>query len=521
MSFTSVDLFAGIGGFRIAVERCGGRCIAFSEIAPDAIKAYLDNHPGSTGANMGDITAIAQLPQADFLSAGVPCQSWSIAGKNLGFDDDRGQLWNDALFLLNQSRPKAFLFENVKGLSDPRNKHALRYIHERIREAGYHAAHYVLNAFDYGVPQSRVRIYIIGFREERFFRDFKLPNPARVKVRLRDIMDDFLNDPPCNLNDAVANNYSKLHATTSLSANNNGFNDYFIFNDIRNGLTTIHSWDMMPTTQRQKDICLLLLRNRRKRDFGTLDGNPLSLAHFQSFDNSISQAELDELVALGILKTEKYSFRVSDNNSIPDGLTDAERLILSKQACGTIVPDHLVCDREIKKMHVKISEALESLVQKNLIACNETRYEFRYTKISTGLDGICRIFLPSSSIFPTLVASDTNDYLTPVYIPAFGAEEYKKEFLERVLAPKQYRKISRAEACRIQGFSDDFILPEPRPRWMKLLGNSIAVPLGEKLVQAVVDTGVFEERPIVLARKKKPSRELPTWQSSVQPSLFD
>ena len=75
----------------------------------------------SAEANFGDITGIKSLPAHDLLTAGVPCQSWSIAGKNLGFDDDRGQLWNDTIYLLNQSRPKAFIFENVKGLVDPRN----------------------------------------------------------------------------------------------------------------------------------------------------------------------------------------------------------------------------------------------------------------------------------------------------------------------------------------------------------------------------------------------------------------
>jgi DNA (cytosine-5)-methyltransferase 1 len=79
------------------------------------------------------------LPQHDILTAGVPCQSWLIAGKNLGFDDDRGQLWNDTIYLLNQSRLKAFIFENVKGLADPRNGDALFYILKRIKDAGYFA----------------------------------------------------------------------------------------------------------------------------------------------------------------------------------------------------------------------------------------------------------------------------------------------------------------------------------------------------------------------------------------------
>jgi DNA (cytosine-5)-methyltransferase 1 len=134
---------------------------------------------------------------------------------------------------------------------------------------------------------------------------------------------------------------------------------------------------------------------------------------------------------------------------------------------------------------------LESLEKKGLARCVETRYEIRHTKISSGLGGVCRVFLPSSNIFSTLVASDTNDRITPVSIAAAGAEEYKREFLERVYAPGRYRRVSKIEACRMQGFPDDFILPDARPAWMKLLGNSVSVPLVRALVQAVAGTGVF------------------------------
>ena len=144
--FTFIDLFAGIGGFRIALSKAGGTCLGFSEIAPDAIHSYCTNFNESESSNFGDITKLKELPEHDFMTAGVPCQSWSIAGKKLGFDDDRGQLWNDTLFLLNKVRPKAFIFENVKGLADPRNKEALTYIMSRIKEAEYHAEKFILNA---------------------------------------------------------------------------------------------------------------------------------------------------------------------------------------------------------------------------------------------------------------------------------------------------------------------------------------------------------------------------------------
>lgn len=116
--FTFIDLFAGIGGFKMALSNNGGHCVGFSEINKDAVNYYCENYHVSKNENLGDITKIKSLANHDLLTAGVPCQSWSIAGKNLGFDDDRGQLWNDTIYLLKQSQPKAFIFENVKGLAN-------------------------------------------------------------------------------------------------------------------------------------------------------------------------------------------------------------------------------------------------------------------------------------------------------------------------------------------------------------------------------------------------------------------
>ena len=132
--FTFIDLFAGIGGFRIGLQSAGGTCLGFSEIAPDAIQTYCTNFKEGVENNFGDITKLKDLPKHDFMTAGVPCQSWSIAGKNLGFDDDRGQLWNDTLYLLNRVRPKAFIFENVKGLSEKQGSFGLYHVsHQRGR----------------------------------------------------------------------------------------------------------------------------------------------------------------------------------------------------------------------------------------------------------------------------------------------------------------------------------------------------------------------------------------------------
>ena len=481
--FSFIDLFAGIGGFRLALESVGGHCLGFSEIAPDAINTYCANFNESEDGNFGDITKIKDLPRHDFMTAGVHCQSWSIAGKNLGFDDDRGQLWNDTLYLLNKVRPKAFIFENVKGLSDPRNQNALEYILARIKQAGYHAQKFILNAYDYGVPQTRVRIYIIGFKDEKYLKRLQLPKPFPGEVRLNDVLDSDIT--------MVNEDGPETRPRWSLSCNEKGFNDYFLFNDLRNGPTTIHSWDIIETTDREKHICYLLLRNRRKSDYGALDGNPLSLQHFQALDATINREDLETLVWKHILKPVEYLYEIerADEAYKPD-----EQFILSLGKYNLLNVDNLKVNREVKKRKIDVHVVLAELTRRGVIRCVETRYDFKNTKISTGLAGINRIFLPSSKIYPTLVASDTNDFVATEPIDADTIEEFREEFMEHVYRPRNYRRITKSEACRIQGFPDNYLLPPTRPRWMKLIGNSVAVPVIKILANAVVGTGVFDEK---------------------------
>lgn len=489
--FSFLDLFAGIGGFRIALENNGGHCLGFSEVDNDAIASYCENFGEDDSSNFGDITKIKALPFHDLLTAGVPCQSWSIAGKNLGFDDDRGQLWNDTIYLLQQAKPKAFIFENVKGLVDPRNQGALSYILNRIRQAGYSVNSYILNSYDYGAAQSRVRVYIVGFKESKFYNNFRVPSPLDHKTKLADILGLKVSDIDAVEEILQKNLFGEVIPIKSMSlSSKNGFNDYFLFNDLRNGDTTVHSWDIIDTTERQKDICYLLLRNRRKSRYGKLDGNPLSLAHFKSLDPTISQKELDELIKLGILAVEEYRFSVGDAEE--NELSEDEKVLIRLNRDYELLIDDLKSDRSLKLKKIPVSRTLESLKAKRIIECVEIRYDFKNTKISTGLLGINRIFLPSSSIFPTLVASDSNDYIALQDVKAENKEEYKQKFIENIYKQKKYRKITKREACLIQGFPASFTLPEARSRWMKLIGNSVAVPVVDAICKAIVATGVFQ-----------------------------
>lgn len=126
-------------------------------------------------------------------------------------------------------------------------------------------------------------------------------------MRLVDVLDD------CDLEaDSPAEEHK---ARWSLSCNEKGFNDYFLFNDLRNGDTTIHSWDIIDTTQREKDICYLLLHNRRNKRYGEQDGNPMSLEQLQGLDATIHVGELDALVGKGILKRVEYAFIIEGDLS--------------------------------------------------------------------------------------------------------------------------------------------------------------------------------------------------------------
>ena len=483
----------------MALSNNGGECVGFSEVNKDAINAYCENYNIEPESNFGDITKIRELPYHDILTGGVPCQSWSIAGKNLGFDDDRGQLWNDTIYLLNQAKPKSFIFENVKGLVDPRNKKALSYILDRIKEAGYHASYHLINSHDYGVAQNRVRIYLIGFREKEYFEKFRLPKPIEKRITLANILGIKLNGRSTSepiQKDLFGNPVQTKQMSLS---SKNGFNDYFLFNDLRNGHSTIHSWDISETTERQKEICLLLLRNRRKSQFGPLDGNPLSLKQFQQLDSNISQNDLQTLVDLEILKKVDYRYEILDFKE--SELTENEFELLNLTSNNFLTIDELKTERKLKVKHISISDTIATLLEKNKVKCIEERFDFKNTKISSGLNGVNRVFMPSSDVFPTLVASDTNDYVSLKDIEPKDHLEYKEQFLKQVYFPNNYRKITKEEACLIQGFPIDFKLPESRARWMKLIGNSVSVPVIDSLIKAIISTGIFERENILIDEK--------------------
>ena len=205
-TFTFIDLFAGIGGMRIAFEDCGGRCVFSSEWDKFAQQTYAANFGEIPHGNIREIDAL-DIPRHDLLVAGFPCQPFSISGvskKNAlgrphGFDDPtQGTLFFEIKRVLETHRPKAFLLENVKNLGSHDRGRTFSVILDTLRrELGYNVHYQVIDAAAY-VPQHRERIFIVGFRDDV---EFEFPLGATAdRPKLRSILDDKV-DPKYTLTD--------------------------------------------------------------------------------------------------------------------------------------------------------------------------------------------------------------------------------------------------------------------------------------------------------------------------------
>ncbi len=182
--FTFIDLFAGIGGFRIPMQELGGKCVFSSEFNYHAQRAYELNFGE---VPFGDITKLDLniVPKHNVLCAGFPCQPFSISGKMKGFEDTRGTLIYHVFKIIEKREPEVVLLENVKHLLYHDKKRTLATIIQHLEELGYKVSKKVLNASDFGVPQNRERIIIIGHKMKKF--DF-----SKLKTKPKPVLKDFL-----------------------------------------------------------------------------------------------------------------------------------------------------------------------------------------------------------------------------------------------------------------------------------------------------------------------------------------
>ncbi|MEB3342307.1 DNA cytosine methyltransferase, partial [Okeania sp.] len=288
---------------------------------------------------------------------------------------------------------------------------------------GYRVYYQLLNSADFGLPQNRERVFIVGIRKDLDIDNFSFPEPLNLQVKVFEFIDDIQDNfniqkrklsPDILFNGSVPVSRNRFHKKDEL-------NDFFVFCDTRNGHTTIHSWDLIETTKREKFICETILKNRRKKKYGTKDGNPLSLADLSELIDNLQMQELNNLV---------------------------EKKIISYVA--------------------------------------EQGYEFVNSKNSSGINGIYRIFLPHSEIVPILTATSTKDCIATVSINAETPEEYKSLFIQEIYRQKKYRYITAKDCAKLQGFPSWFKPHRKENIAKKQFGNAVSIPVVYYLAKSLV-----------------------------------
>ena len=299
-----IDLFAGIGGMRLGLEKAckslgiHSECVLTSEIKSTAIKVYQQNF--NEDKIWGDITEISsqQIPDFDVLLAGFPCQPFSSAGTRQGFLDTRGTLFFEIERILKDKSPFGFLLENVEGLVQHDDGRTLTTIINKLEQLGYQVKCDVLNARDFGVPQDRKRVYITGTKTNPISLNF----PRNNKSVLLNILEAGCPTLQTNFVKKLLAQYSldQLYGKS--------------IRDKRGGEDNIHSWDLElkgNVSTEQRELLNLLLKQRRRKNWSAkkgiqwMDGIPLSLDEIETFyqHKNLKQI-LDDLANKGYLKYE-------------------------------------------------------------------------------------------------------------------------------------------------------------------------------------------------------------------------
>ncbi len=191
--FKFIDLFAGLGGFHLALSSLGGQCVFASEIKEDLRELYKINFPGTP--IFGDITKIKpeDIPPHDMICGGFPCQPFSQAGKRQGFNDEngRGNLFYYIRDIISYHKPRYILLENVQNLEGHDNGNTWKTIETTLRGLGYDVAKKILSPHQFGIPQHRKRIYIVGISlAYGDLKDFRYPEPTGVECNINSIIDE-------------------------------------------------------------------------------------------------------------------------------------------------------------------------------------------------------------------------------------------------------------------------------------------------------------------------------------------
>jgi DNA (cytosine-5)-methyltransferase 1 len=426
-----IDLFAGLGGTRIGFEKAcfdigiKSECVFTSEIKEHAIKTYKENFPGSNVS--GDITKIkaSDIPDFDFLLGGFPCQAFSFAGSRRGFGDTRGTLFFEIERILKEKNPEGFLLENVEGLithdrvksSDPIGR-TLQTILDSLKRLEYNVSWNLLNAADFGVPQSRKRVYIVGSRN-------KAVNMENFPLKTAKIV-DVLEKGISVMSTPFVENLLKHYKVKELYGKS--------IKDKRGGDDNIHSWNLGlkgEVTDDQKKLLDLLLRERRKKKWALqkginwMDGMPLTLEEISTFYSN-------DLF---------HSTKKQDLKSMLDDLADKGYVTYEH-------PKDLVVVKSFNNVDLKQRSHSTTVAKGYNIVAGKLSFE-----ISKVLD--------PNGLAPTLVATDMEKLA--------------------VADGKGLRRISIREGLRMFGFPETYKIDLPTRQAYDVLGNSIVVPVVQTL----------------------------------------
>ena len=449
-----IDLFSGMGGIRIGFEQAfqkngiSTECVFTSEIKPHAIQVLEHNFEHKVFE--GDITKVVpdEIEDFDFLLAGFPCQAFSAAGNRDGFCDTRGTLFFDVERILKVKKPYGFILENVEGLVKHDLEHkndsigrTLKTILKTLEDLDYKVSWKVLDSKDFGLAQSRKRIYITGTKDSKI----NLNNLEHLpRKTFKDIQEKGLEVMETNFTKKLLAHYSpeELHGKA--------------IKDKRGGKNNIHSWQFGlkgEITDTQKLLLETLFKERRKKHWAEkigiqwMDGMPLTLEHIKTFfspntlyekDNNLYDM-LEDLVAKGYLRYEH------PKNIVKITLDD-----------GSVIT---------RREYDKTKEKGYNIVSGKL--------SFEFSKI-----------LDKNDLTPTLVASD---------MEKLG-----------VVDGDGIRRLTLREGLRLFGYPDDYSLemfnhsPSSRRKGFDLLGNTVAVPVIEQIANQLVSAYRYKDTPVAV-----------------------
>ncbi|MDO5041115.1 MAG: DNA (cytosine-5-)-methyltransferase [Peptoniphilus sp.] len=424
---TYIDLFSGLGGIRIGFEQAladnglSGKCVFSSDIKEPAIRAYKDNFGEDPKCDITQINP-SNLPNFDFLLAGFPCQAFSQAGLGLGFQDTRGTLFFDIAKILLEKKPIGFVLENVEGLVTHDKGKTFKVIRNTLKELGYDIDAKVLNGKDFGLAQSRNRIYIIGIRRGRVK---KLEGFEKKEATLREIIDEKIIAKDTEFTKKLLSNFEidELYGKS--------------IKDKRGGDNNIHSWDIElkgSVTPEQKELLELLLRQRRNKKWADIigidwmDGMPLTTNMINTFyKHENLQEMLDDLVEKGYLVFEHPKKKVGNRRVKDDTLEKGYNIVTGKLSFefskildpNEVTPTLVATD--VHKLGVPVKNGIRALTVDECLKLFgfPENYSLENIKTSEALD-----LLGNTVCVPVIRA--VSNKLIESYVEILEIEQYQK-----------------------------------------------------------------------------------------------